>query len=178
MKEKTLNDATLCFLRRDEMVLLARKKRGIGVGSLNGYGGGIEEGETAEEAAVRELKEETGGKTNNLRGIIINPKDLRQIAIVDFHNTKTDGTTFVCRVYVYAAEKWLGRAEATEEMDEPTWYNIAALPLGDMMLADRKWLPAVLAATKLDKKIMANASYGPYQKELLSDVIIREVDRW
>ena len=50
--------ATLLFLLRGEEVLLIRKKRGLGAGKVNGPGGKIDPGETAAQAAVREVLEE------------------------------------------------------------------------------------------------------------------------
>ena len=41
-------------------VLLGRKKRGMGLGKWNGFGGKIEAGETMRQCAVRELREECG----------------------------------------------------------------------------------------------------------------------
>ena len=50
----------LCLLLRGEYVLLGRKKTGLGAGNITGVGGHVEPGETASQAAARELKEETG----------------------------------------------------------------------------------------------------------------------
>src|SRR5687768_6008393 len=121
MEEKTLLEATVCFLRKDGKVLLAKKTRGIGAGSWNGYGGRIEAGESPEQTAVRELREETQEDPASYGGVIAQQEDLEKIAVVDFHNSKTDGSTFVCRVHFYFVEKWEGEPEVTEEMVEPTW---------------------------------------------------------
>ena len=42
----------------DNKILLGYKKRGFGVGRFNGVGGKLEAGETIEQAALREVKEE------------------------------------------------------------------------------------------------------------------------
>ena len=52
--------ANLCFVIRDGQILLIRKKRGLGAGKINGPGGRLEAGETAEQAAIRETQEEIG----------------------------------------------------------------------------------------------------------------------
>ncbi len=162
-KEKTLPEATLCFLVRGKRVRLALKTQDVGKDCWNGYGGGIEKGEKPKEAAVREIWEEAWVK--------VNPKHLKKVAIIDFHNTRSDGSTFVCRVYVYIARKWRGKPKETETMVKPTMFGMNNLPFEKMMPADRVWLPIVLKG----RMIIAVARYGPFQKKLLSGVEIHEV---
>jgi 8-oxo-dGTP pyrophosphatase MutT (NUDIX family) len=163
-EEKILLNATLCFPIRDGKVLLGLKAKKIGQGRLNGYGGGIDGEETPEQSALRELFEEAKMKAS--------PNSFKKVAIVDFYNTNSDGFSFTCRVHVYFVYQWEGEPQETEEMLEPTWYEKNALPLDGMMLADREWLPIVLAG----KKIIAEARYGPFQKTLLEKVKLRYVD--
>lgn len=169
-KEKVLYNATACFLTKDNKILLGLKTDKIGKDCWNGYGGGIEEGESAVEAAIRELKEET--KTEENEGVVALPEHLEKIAIVDFHNTKSDGETFVCKVHFYLVRQWKGEAQETEEMIKPTWFEINNIPFGQMMPADKVWLPVALSG----KKIVAKAYYGPFQKELIGDVEINYVE--
>lgn len=160
--EKVLENAVLVFLLKDDEVLLAIKTRNIGMGRRNGYGGGIEEGESPEEAVVRELEKESGG-------VIVFEKDLEKAAIVDFENITSDGKTFVCRVHIFLAREWNGEPKETEEMADPRWFKINQLPR--MMPADRFWLPMVLAG----KKIFGKAKYGPRQKVLIGRVKTKEI---
>ena len=53
---------TLCIIYQDRKILLGMKKRGFGVGKWNGFGGHVEEAESIEEAAKREVFEEAGLK--------------------------------------------------------------------------------------------------------------------
>jgi 8-oxo-dGTP diphosphatase len=163
-EEKVLLNATLCFLIKDDEILLALKTKKIGQGCWNGYGGGIDGSETPTESVLRELKEEAGVKAL--------PQDTEKVAVIDFHNTKSDGTEFVCRVHIYFVRQWQGEARATEEMDQPTWFKKESLPLEKMMPADRQWLPLVLNG----KKIIAKFHYGPFQKTLLSEGKIQFVN--
>ncbi len=163
-KEKELAHATVCFLKKGNKILLAIKGRAIGEGCWNGYGGGINSGEKPKEAAVRELREET-------KEVIALPEDLRKIAEIDFHNTKSDGKIFVCKVHCYLVEKWQGKVQETKEMLNPTWFDIKDLPLEKMMAADKKWLPIALSG----KKIKARPKLWLFQKELLEDFEIEEV---
>ncbi|MEK6845806.1 MAG: NUDIX domain-containing protein, partial [Nanoarchaeota archaeon] len=52
--------ATLCILIKRDEVLLGMKKRGFGIGKYNSFGGKLKLGETIEEAALREVKEDGG----------------------------------------------------------------------------------------------------------------------
>lgn len=167
MEEKILFNATLCFLVRGDQVLLATKTKKIGKGCRNGYGGGIEPGESEREATLRELFEET-------EGVRVNPDSLKKIAIVDFHNTKSDGGIFVCRVHAYRANDWTGDIHETDEMADPRWFSISELPLSEMMPADRDWLPPALQG----KKVIATAYLGPFQQEKLKETELRFVEEF
>ncbi len=171
-EEKTLFNATVVFLLKDGKVWFAVKGRKIGKGLWNGYGGGIEPNETKEESAIRECHDESG--------VVIDPKDLDYSGYMDFHNTKTDMSVFVCRVHIFIARTWHGEPKETIdpetneiEMFRPTLFPIEDLPQ-ELMPADPFWFPLVLHG----KKIIGEAHYGPYQKELLKPVEIRIVERF
>jgi 8-oxo-dGTP diphosphatase len=166
MEEKTLFEATVVFPVRGGKVLLARKLRKIGAGCWNGYGGGVEAGDASIEAtALREFTEESG--------LACSAADLSKVAVCYFSNTKSDGTKFVAKVHVYLLSSWTGTPEATEEMGEPTFFPINALPLDEMMPADAAWLPRAI----LGETMIVRASYGPFQKELLASVEILPVPK-
>lgn len=44
---------------KNSLVMMGMKKRGFGVGKWNGFGGKVEAGESNEQAAIRELEEES-----------------------------------------------------------------------------------------------------------------------
>ncbi len=166
-EEKVLFNAVACFLVKDDQVLLGMKTRKIGKDRWNGYGGGIEEGETEIEATVREFSEETGG-------VILDPEYLEKIAIGYFHNTKSDGGSFVCAVHFYIARKWEGEVKESEEMITPTWFDINNLPLDKMMPADNEWVPLALHG----RKMIVKARLSPFQSELLAPVEIEYVEEF
>lgn len=161
-EEKTLFLATLVFpvrnTERDGQVMLATKMKKIGAGCLNGWGGGVEEGESLLESAAREFGEEADA--------VVSPEDLEKIGIVHFKNHKSDGSVFVCTVHVYTVSKWSGEIHSTEEMENPQWYSVADIPLEKLMRADPYWLPRMLSG----EKGIAWAEYEPYQKALIGEV--------
>lgn len=164
MKEKMLLEATLGFLAKDSYVWLAMKTKKIGAGCWNGYGGGIESTDkNIIEALAREVKEECG--------VEIAREAIEKAAIIDFHNTKSDGEIFICKVHIFLVKDWKGEPMKTEEMTTPTKFKITNLPHEKMMPADIEWLPLVLEG----KKLIAKYYYGPFQKELTKERKIKLV---
>ncbi len=126
--------AVLTFVRDAGRILLILKKRGLGTGKINGPGGRVEAGETWEEAAVRETREETG----------ITPLQLSAAAELRFQFV--DGYSLDVRVFTASA--WTGTLAACDEAD-PFWQNDSALPWHRMWADDSLWLPEVLAAKRV-----------------------------
>jgi 8-oxo-dGTP diphosphatase len=122
--------ATLLFVVRDGEVLLIRKKRGLGAGKINGPGGRIEDGESAAECAVREVREELGitARDPELRG--------------ELHFHFVDGLRLHCLVFV--ASRFDGDPIETDEA-APRWTRLEELPFDEMWEDDRHWLPEMLA---------------------------------
>ncbi len=121
--------SVLVFVRRDDQVLLIRKKRGFGAGKVNAPGGKIDEGESPLEAAVREAHEEAG--------IVVLNAEPRGELFFQF----TDGLSIHCTVFL--AKGCRGRARETEEA-APFWRRIGAIPYEEMWEDDRHWLPGML----------------------------------
>lgn len=70
--------ATLCYVRRAGKTLMVhriKKKNDIHMGKWNGLGGKLEPGETPEECARREIREESGLEVENLtyKGLLTFP---------------------------------------------------------------------------------------------------------
>ena len=129
-----LRQASLCLLLRDGEILLARKKRGFGLGKWNGVGGKPEPGETIDAAALRETEEEIG----------VTPRDLRRVATLDFFFPATpEFAGWDQQVCVYTATRWTGEPIETEEV-APRWFARGAIPYDEMWIDDPLWLPLVL----------------------------------
>lgn len=125
---------TLIVIHDQSRVLLGMKKRGFGAGRWNGFGGKVEEGETIEDAARRELAEEAG----------VTVGDMGKVGIVEF---RFRGKEIVRELHVFAAASWVGEPTETEEM-RPQWFALDQVPYDTMWSSDRAWLPLALAGKK------------------------------
>jgi 8-oxo-dGTP diphosphatase len=140
----------VAFLLRDRAdgrteVLLGRKKTGLGSGNIVGLGGKVEPGESAVEAIVREIKEESS--------LVVATADLTEMGLVKFafpfrENWSQDSTVFVARA-------WRGEPQESDEVS-PDWYLLDELPLDDMWDDAKHWLPAVLAG----RRVLGDFTFG------------------
>jgi 8-oxo-dGTP pyrophosphatase MutT (NUDIX family) len=137
----------------------------IGEGCWNGYGGGVEVGETPEMAAVRELQEESGS--------IVREEDLEKVGLLKVHNHKSDGRIVLAEIRFYVARQCEGVVKETPEMITPTWFFPHEIPLEALMPADKLWLPRALAGERL----VVTVHYGPFQKEILEPVRIEQMEQ-
>ena len=121
--------ANLCFIVKDQQVLLIRKKRGLGAGKINGPGGKLEPGETALQAAIRETQEEIG----------VTPVDIEERGILNFQFV--DGYSLHCTVFI--ARDHVGEPIETVEAT-PKWVPVDAIPFDEMWEDDQYWLPQAI----------------------------------
>jgi 8-oxo-dGTP diphosphatase len=122
--------AVLLFVIRGGEALLIRKKRGLGAGKISAPGGRIEPGETPEEAAVRETREEVG--------VDATPPRRRGHLRFQF----TAGYALEC--HVLSSDGCTGDAHETDEA-APRWTKLDAIPFDEMWADDRLWIPLMLA---------------------------------
>lgn len=131
----------MCYLldKKRSKVLIAMKKRGFGVGKLNGVGGKVEKGESIENALLRETREEVN----------VEIKEFEKVAVIDFYfKDNSVNKDFNQKAHVFIAYKWEGEPTESEEM-APQWVDINMLPLEKMWSDDRYWLPEILSGKKL-----------------------------
>ncbi len=164
MNQETLCHATVGFLTKHNRVNLPVKKRKTGAGFRNGYGGKIWPEETPSACVTREILEEGRIKTW--------PQDLRRIALLHCHNRTETGEKFLYVVHVFETTFWLGEPKETEEMGPPAWFPTDALPLDELMIDDRLWLPRFFRDRK---PLVVTVKYGPNQATLDEEMVIEEV---
>lgn len=135
---------TICFLMRDDHILLAMKKRGHGEGKWNGVGGKAGDGESIKETAIREAEEEIG----------VTPLNLVKVASIKFEfpperNFDHESTVFFC-------DSWEGEPTETEEM-RPRWFRKDEIPYDEMWQDDAIWLPKVLEGNLITAVVKSGA---------------------
>lgn len=132
---------TLCLIVKDGKVLLGMKKRGFGIGKWNGFGGKVELGETIEEAAKRETREECG--------VVI--RSMERMAVNEFQfNHKMEE---ILEVHVFRVDTFSGEPVETEEM-RPQWFALSDIPYTMMWADDHYWLPLFLEGKKLRTRFL------------------------
>lgn len=127
--KKTL---TLLLVHTHQSVLLGMKKRGFGEGKWNGFGGKVDTGETIEDAAIRELREEAG--------IAVHRDDMRKHGVLTFSFEEHPD---ILDVHIFSANKHTGKPRESDEM-LPKWFPIDKIPYDSMWSDDIYWLPELL----------------------------------
>ncbi len=149
---------TLCLVHEHPRILLGLKKRGFGAGRINGFGGKVEEGESIEEAAKRELFEETGLTSNDLekRGVL---------------NFSFENEPIFLELHVFRVNSFRGEFSESDEM-KPEWFHVDEIPFEKMWSDDLHWLPMFLKGKKFKGKFhMDRPSDAEYSSKILEKEI-------
>lgn len=135
---------TLCIIHQHPMVLLGMKKRGFGMGRWNGFGGKVQEGETIEEAALRETKEEAG----------VIAGGIEQRGIINFEFKENPE---ILEVHVFKGNNIQGELQESEEM-KPQWFHVDEIPFARMWPDDKHWFPLFLQDKKFRGRFLFDDS--------------------
>ncbi|XP_035470324.1 oxidized purine nucleoside triphosphate hydrolase isoform X1 [Scophthalmus maximus] len=130
----TSKPLTLVLVVQPGRVLLGMKKRGFGAGKWNGFGGKVQPGETIEDAARRELQEESG----------LTVDALEKVGNIKFEFV---GETELLDVHIFRADAYNGDPTESEEM-RPRWFQCNQIPFSEMWADDILWFPLILQKKK------------------------------
>jgi 8-oxo-dGTP diphosphatase/2-hydroxy-dATP diphosphatase len=134
------------------------KKRGFGAGRWNGFGGKVNEGETIEEAARREVLEESGLEVTAL--------EERGVLDFEFQNDPK-----ILEVHIFKVERFTGDLRETEEM-RPKWFDVSEIPFALMWSDDIYWLPLFLAGKRFRGRFLFDKpSTAEYQSAIIEQEI-------
>ena len=153
MENKTKKVLTLCVVHQNSRVLLGMKKRGFGIGRWNGFGGKVEFGETIENAAKRELKEEAG----------IEAENIEKFGLIDF---EFKGNPEILEVHIFKINNFSGNLVESEEM-RPQWFDLDKIPFNQMWPDDIYWMPLFLSGKKFQGKFLFGEKDIVLEKELI-----------
>ena len=134
-------DTTMIYLKRDNSYLLLlrnKKKNDINEGKWIGVGGHVEKGETIDECAIREVKEETGYDVHSL-------KCAGEVLFVD-ENLKM-------MMYVYEITDFSGEMIECNEGDLK-WIPIKDIYGYPMWEGDKAFLPKLINHESYFKMIL------------------------
>lgn len=146
----------LCFLLRSpdqgsgggnaREVLLGLKRTGFGTGRVVALGGKIDGHESAADAAVREVAEESG--------IALMEEDLRDAGRIRWSFPARPGWNMAA--FLFTASAGTATAVASDEI-EPHWYPVDDVPWDGMWQDAPHWTPAVLDGRRVDARIVMAA---------------------
>lgn len=111
-------------VRRGDTVLLVKRGREPSRGYFAFPGGRVETGETSEEAARRELMEETSVAAQNYAPV-------REYLF----DAVKDGAPVRYRLLVFSADHLSGEAIAADDAEEAAWFDLDAMR--SMLLSDK-----------------------------------------
>ena len=169
---KKLFTLVLIHDRPNSRVLLGRKKRGIGQGNFNGFGGKVEKDKDRDvvSSALRELvrkrRRERRRETRDddalslslshthkqtqreEAGVAPDARGLSRRGVLSFHFL--DAPSEVWETHLYSGEGLLAETAPPRETDEmePRWFSVDEVPYEQMWQDDKFWLPAVLGCER------------------------------
>lgn len=133
MRTRMATTGALCYIRNGGRVLLQLRTGGLfGEGLWNGPGGHVEDGESPKQAAVREVREETG----------LTVRDLLYHGILTYYFGEAAEPAYL--VHIFSTDCFEGDPRPSRE-GQLEWFSENHLPYGHMFPDEPHWVPSLLA---------------------------------
>lgn len=144
--------ATLVIVEDTEKnsLLMIKHNRGVNQGFYNFPGGKLDAGETPEQGAVREVKEETG----------IDATRLKNIGLLDF-------PTMNFEVHVFYSDEFQGALIENSEEVNVFWQDKDHVPISEMRDADKIWVPEALSGQDVNYRFFYDEKFNVEKVERL-----------
>ncbi|GBG33164.1 7,8-dihydro-8-oxoguanine triphosphatase [Hondaea fermentalgiana] len=144
-------ELTNAFVVAGGRVLLGMKKRGFGEGKWNGFGGKLQQGETALEAAQRELLEEASVQ-------MLDPQLVGRVTYT-YEDMQEE-----LLVHVFRATRWTPEEPRESEEMKPCWFALEDIPFANMWADDEHWYEHMLGGSSF---FTANFAFAKDHKTIL-----------
>ena len=131
-------------------LLMIKHNRGVNKGFFNFPGGKLDSGESLEDGASREVKEETGLTVNNLKNI----------GLLDF-------PTMSFEVHVFYSNDFSGSLIENAEEVNVFWQDKEHLPINQMRDADKIWVPDALSGKQVNYRFFYDKDFNVEKVEKL-----------
>jgi 8-oxo-dGTP pyrophosphatase MutT (NUDIX family) len=147
-------------IKSHRFVLLAQRRKGMGIGLWTGYGGRIKPRETPYNCIVRECWEEARITVNNAQRV----GDL----VVEIWIS--GNLAMIMDISLFIIDDWEGDPQDSEEMENGRLFSLDEIPLESMFPADKIWVHSVLNGSRL---IKIWASYNVEDLSLVKPVFVK-----
>ena len=148
---------TLLFIIKDGKILLGEKKRGFATGIFNGIGGKLENGESVEEAFLRETMEEIG----------VVPFGYQKVATI-YCKPLVEGELDYETMHIFVANNYSGNVKESEEM-RPCWFELDKIPYQKMFPDDRLWFDKVLNGERFTAYLTFDNYYKIVESKFINE---------
>lgn len=158
--DKELNE--ICLATKVDDVHTDNAKAKGTAGKLFGYGGKQKEGETIQQTAIRELREEAL--------VIGKEEDLIPLGYIDsfFEGNESDEANM--RIHFYFLDKWEGEIKETETMIHPEFFAIKNINWSSLPEGDELFLPRMLRENMVAGEIRKVGNFYEFKSKKEIDI--------
>ena len=148
-------ETCLLLLKKDNKLLMSEKKRGFGQGKLVNIGGKLKNGESPEEAIIRETKEEVNIDLTNIEKI-------GKINFVEYYKGVQENVI----MHIFEGKEFGGNLIESDEV-KPLWIDCDNIPYEKMLPDNKFWFPIVLEGNKIEAEFDFDENWNLLRQEII-----------